>query len=190
VLGAARTLFEKYGTLAAMPKKDRQGVGGFIESADMPWGWFGSMWGAGTFKNLINEQPEKLSEALDQIPFSGPVQPSDYEAFVSRYKAAFPRKNDQPTRHGLATATRLLAMKRPDYFVCLDRANKVGLSDAFGIKINNHDYDAYWDSVIERICESKWWNSRRPKDNYARQVWDGRTAFLDAIYYVSAEGIG
>ncbi len=44
-------------------------------------------------------------------------------------------------------------MKRPDYFVCLDKANKVGLCDAFGITIKNHDYDAYWDTIIARVCE-------------------------------------
>ena len=141
------------------------------------------MKGAGVFKNLVNETPARLSGALDEIPLEGPVQRDHYEAFISRYKAAFPKKNGQPIRHGLATATRLLAMKRPDYFVCLDKANKVGLSQAFGITIKHQDYDAYWDSIIERISESKWWNSRRPGTKLARQVWDGRAAFLDAIFY-------
>jgi hypothetical protein len=184
VLAAARSLFEKHGSLAAMPLKERQGIAGFAAPGDIPWGWFGSMRGAGTFKNLVNERSNGLSTALDQIPPIGPVQRADYQAFVAHYKRAFPEKNGQPTRHGLATATRLLAMKRPDYFVCFDKANSAGLSRAFGIAINHHDYDAYWDSIIERICESKWWNSRRPKTANERQVWEGRTAFLDAIYYV------
>lgn len=188
VLAAARALFEEHGSLVAMPIEARQGVGGFAETADTPWGWFGSMRGAGTFKNLVNESPQHLSDALDFIPLTGPVQRGDYQAFIDAYQAAFPKKDRRPTRHGLATATRLLAMKRPDYFVCFDRANKAGLSKAFGITINHHDYDAYWDSVVERICESKWWNSRRPKATAAGQVWDGRTAFLDAIYYVPVEG--
>jgi hypothetical protein len=55
---------------------------------------------------------------LDEIPLNGPVQRDDYEAFIGRYKAAFPIKNGQPYKHGLGTATRLLAMQRPDYFVC------------------------------------------------------------------------
>jgi hypothetical protein len=80
---------------------------------------------------------------LDWTPLGGPVQRGDYEAFIRGYKAAFPKRNGQPFRHGLATATRLLAMKRPDYFVCLDKANQPGLSREFGIAINHHDYDAY-----------------------------------------------
>ena len=183
VLSAARTLFEEHGSLATMPREDRQGVGGFFFTSDTPWGWFGSMRGAGIFKNLINEHPEGLSNALDEIPLEGPVRRDDYEAFIDQYKAAYPQRNGQPSRAGLATATRLLAMKRPDYFVCLDTANRVGLSGAFGITINNHDYDAYWDSIIEHICEGKWWNCRRPRRNIEGQVWDGRAAFLDAIYY-------
>jgi HKD family nuclease len=183
VLSAARTLFEKHGSLAAMPIEDRQGVGGFFYTSDTPWGWFGGMGGAGIFKNLINEHPQGLSNALDEIPLEGPVQRGDYKAFIDQYIAAYPQINGKPTRHGLATATRLLAMKRPDYFVCLDKANRAGLSEAFGITINNHDYDAYWDSIIERICEAKWWNCGRPRRNIEAQVWDGRAAFLDAIYY-------
>jgi HKD family nuclease len=183
VLNAARVLFEEHGSLEKMPRVDRQGIGGFTESSDTRWGWFGSMKGAGIFKNLINEHQEGFSNALDEIPLEGFVRRGDYKAFIDQYIAAYPQKNGQPTGHGLATATRLLAMKRPDYFVCLDKANRTGLSAAIGLTINNHDYDTYWDSIIERICEAKWWNCRRPRRNIEGQVWDGRAAFLDAIYY-------
>jgi HKD family nuclease len=183
VLGDARTLFEEHGSLKHMSGEDRKGVGGFAEPNVTRWRWFGSMKGAGVFKNLINEQPARLSNSLDEIPLQGPVQRGDYEAFIDQYIATYPRKNGQPTQHGLATATRLLAMKRPDYFVCLDNANRAGLSAAFGVTINNHDYDPYWDSIIEPVCEAKWWTCRRPKRNIEGQVWDGRAAFLDAIYY-------
>jgi HKD family nuclease len=190
VLDAAQALFGKYGSLASMSLTDRQGIGGIVESEDMPWGWFGSMRGAGVFKNLINENPGDLSEALNEIPLHGAVRHHDYEAFVAAYKGAFPVKNSKPHRHGLGTATRLLAMKRPDYFVCLDRANKMGISAGFGITVSNHDYEAYWESIIERICEAKWWNSRRPNVPQERKVWDGRAAFLDALYYEPVERTG
>lgn len=184
VIDAAQKLFVRYRTLADMPLKDRQGIGGFVETEEMPWGWFGRMQGAGVFKRLINQDPKELSNALDDIPLRGAVRREDYEAFIEGYKGAFPVKNGEPHRHGLGTATRLLAMKRPDYFVCLDSANRKKLSEAFGIKIiNNHDYAAYWDSIVERLCEAKWWNSRRPKSGEERDVWDGRAAFLDALYY-------
>jgi hypothetical protein len=86
------------------------------------------------------------------------------------------QRGKTPTRH---EAPRLLCVPR--------QSNKTGLSGPFGITINHHDYDAYWDSIIERICESKWWNWRRPKAHREGQVWDGQAAFLDAIYYVPVD---
>lgn len=186
VLSSARALFDEHKSLAKMPPQDRKGIAGYVDTADTPWGWFGSMKGAGEFKKLIKNNSLRLSEALDQIPLTGPVRNTDYRAFIDGYLTAFPKKHGKPTRHGLATATRLLAMKRPDYFVCFDSANRLGLSKAFGTTINHHDYMAYWDSIVEPVCDSRWWNSAKPKREPASQVWDGRAAFLDAIYYVPA----
>ena len=107
----------------------------------------------------------------------------DYVAYIDRFVRAFPFSDNQYKRHGLATATRLLAMKRPDYFVCLDNANREKLLGSFGVKIANQDYEGYWDKVIERIQLSTWWNARRPTEATAGQIWDGRAAMLDAIYY-------
>ena len=183
VLQKARSLFRKHGSLAAMASPDRKGIAGFLESGDVPWGWFGSMKGAGVFKSLVNKNPAGLSAALDEIPMEGPVTKNDYDAFLKEYLRAFPKVDGHPSRHGLGTATRLLAMKRPDYFVCLDRANRKGLSEAFGVTLNHHDYEDYWQAVIERILLSTWWNARRPSGGEAAGVWDGRAAFLDAIYY-------
>jgi HKD family nuclease len=183
VLGEARKLFETHGSLGQMTPNDRKGVGGFAQPRGTPWRWFGSMIGAGVFKKLINRDPHGLSNALDEIPLRGPVQREHYRAYIKKYIAVFPQKDGQPTGHGLATATRLLSMKRPDYFVCLDNANKSGLLGTFGVAVGRHDYDAYWDSIIEWVCETRWWNCRRPERNSEARVWDGRTAFLDAIYY-------
>jgi len=185
VLDAAQELFRTKKSLADMNEEDRKGIGGFKDTEEIPWGWFGSMKGAGVFKNLVNQNPATLSHALDQIPIIGPVQREKYAAFVDLYKSAFPLNNDgKPYRHGLATASRLLAMKRPDYFVCLDSANRIGISEAFGIKLENHDYDLYWDGITEMLCEAKWWNAECPNDKIDRKVWEGRAAFLDSIFYL------
>jgi HKD family nuclease len=183
VLDAARGLFQKYESFAEMPIEDRQGIAGFREDGDVPWGWFGSMRGAGVFKNIVNQSPSGLSDALDQVPLDGRVTRDDYLEFVDRFVRAFPIKDGKPTRHGLGTATRLLAMKRPDYFVCLDGANRRRLLDDFDINVVLHDYDGYWDKIVERLKLATWWNSRRPREKIAGRVWDGRAAMLDAIYY-------
>ncbi len=71
----------------------------------------------------------------------------------------------------------------PFYFVCFDAANRHGLCEAFGIMLNGHDYEGYWDSIVERILISQWWSSPRPKEPQEIKVWDGRAAFLDSLYY-------
>jgi hypothetical protein len=75
-------------------------------------------------------------------------------------------------------------MKRPDVFVCMDGRNQEELGKDFEIATPTRlTYEAYWDSVIERVQESVWWNSPRPVDALGAEVWDARAAFLDAIYY-------
>lgn len=181
VLEESRRLFELRGNLSSMSREERRGVAGFAREDDVHWGWFGSMRGAGTFKNRVNENDPNLSRALDGIPLSGEVTREHYTGFVDAYVKAFA----EGQQHGLGTATRLLAMKRPDYFVCVDQANKRGLCKAFGISLlMSHDFERYWDSVIERILISQWWNSPRPKEAQAVKVWEGRSAFLDSCYYV------
>jgi hypothetical protein len=157
VLEEARRLFETKGSLSQMSKADRQGIGGFAPDDDVPWGWFGSMFGAGVFKKLVNANSPGLSQALDAIPMRGEVRRDEYLRFIDSYVGAYPGRR----RHGLATATRLLAMKRPDYFVCFDAGNRDGLCKAFGISIGHHDYERYWDSSFSALVCSRE-NPERP----------------------------
>jgi hypothetical protein len=137
------------------------------------------MFAAGVFKKLMNGNSLGLSRALDAIPVRGEVRRDEYFRFINAYMGAYP----EGKRHGLATATRLLAMKRPDYFVCFDSENRDGLCEAFSVKLGHHDYERYWDSVIERILISQWWTSPQPSGKRGKAIWDGRAAFLDSLYY-------
>jgi hypothetical protein len=62
-----QTLFAQFGRLAKMPANDRQFVGGTTREG----GWFGSMRGAGYFKQRLNDDPASLDAALDYIPLRG-----------------------------------------------------------------------------------------------------------------------
>ena len=179
VLSEAQRLFNTKGSLSQMTAPERQGIAGFALNVDVPWGWFGSMFPAGKFKKLVNANNPNLSHALDAIPLRGEVRREHYAQFIIAFVAAFPLRKG----HGLGTATRLLAMKRPDYFVCFDSQNRAGLCKAFGIKLGHHHYERYWDSVIERIQISQWWTALRPRGARAGAIWDGRAAFLDSLYY-------
>jgi HKD family nuclease len=154
------------------PKEDGR------QSDDTEWGLFGSMSGAGVFKSLVKRAPDGLSAALDCIPATGPVAREDYDAFVAEFERAF-----RGRRSGIATGTRLLAMKRPDTFVCVDVKNRSGLCGDLGVAPTTLGLDGYWDSIVAPLQDSLWWNEPRPSSAAERRVWEGRVAFLDAVYY-------
>lgn len=158
----------------------RKTIAGLPNGIDERWGWFGSMKGAGYYHQAVNENNLHLSQALDNIPLFGQVSKQDYDAYLTEFMKAFPNG-----RHGVGVASRLLALKRPDYFVCIDSKNKKRLCQDFGIPQAGLDYQRYWGDVIERILDSVWWNEPRPSNAEELAVWDGRAAMLDAIFYES-----
>lgn len=79
------------------------------------------------------------------------VTQPEFDRYVAILRTAFDNV-------GVATATRLLAFKRPDYFVCLDSKNRDKLCEAFEIP-KSVDLDDYWEKIVERITDSNWGNS-------------------------------
>lgn len=177
VIRGTRQLFADQTHFNQLDKSGRLRIAGLIEEADVDYLLFGSMQGAGKFWKTINENDEIISLALDLIPAVGAISRDMYLGYIEQYKKAFPQG-----RHGVGTATRLLAMKRPDTFVCLDDRNKSGLCGAFNIS-RNVDYESYWDSIVARILEATWWNSPPPRSGIEREIWTARAAFLDSIYF-------
>ena len=144
------------------------------------------MRGAGVFKIRVSDKTKGgdtdkyLSAALDCIPPLGVVTQDDYERFVVRFRKAF----IGAARQGqIASASRLLAMKRPDYFVCIDKENRLALSQDLGVAASALDFGTYWERVVEPVMTATWWQSLRPSGAEGH-IWDGRAAMLDALYYV------
>jgi hypothetical protein len=185
VLRSAREAFEKYPDFAAIPLDVRRGIAGFNEVTPPDWLWFGSMKGAGRFKNLVRESPHGISQALDSIPLTGALTHDDYEEFCRKFCRAFPVVGRQPKGAGVAVASRLLAMKRPDIFVCYDTKNRVRLKTMLGLtgNLGPRDFDRYWDEVVLGIRASEWWQTRQPSDRVERSIWENRAALLDSLCY-------
>ncbi|MFH0270575.1 restriction endonuclease PLD domain-containing protein [Vibrio jasicida] len=177
VLRLINQYFTEHHSFSNFTELQRKQVAGITTDSEVNWKWFGSMVGAGKFKNRINTNNEYISEALEQIPLIGPVGEADYKRFVDWFKLAFPDGGA-----GIAIASRLLAMKRPDYFVCLDSQNRTELCKDFGIPANV-SFETYWPNIIARILDSVWWSAPRPTDTKERQAWEGRAAMIDAIFY-------
>ena len=84
----------------------------------------GSMKGAGYFKERLNTAAASLDAALHHIPHAGAVSKRAFDDFAANY---------QWKRSGVGTASRLMAMKRPDLFLCVDAKNRTGIAKAFGV---------------------------------------------------------
>ena len=175
VLEEARRLFTVHTHFNDMSDEARRGIAGFGRTEQLDWLWFGSMKGAGYFKQAINDNNPQISAALDEIPLTGEVTQDHFDRYLSIFRNAFEKS-------GIATATRLLAMKRPDYFVCLDSKNRDKLCEEFEIA-KGVDLDGYWEKVVERLTDSNWWNSPEPQDALEKRIWKCRAAFLDVRFY-------
>lgn len=185
VLTKARALFATGIPYAKWSEDDRKLVAGTLgrkksQQPGVDYGLFGSMGANGTFANLVIEAPTGLSDALDFIPLMGTVTQDDYDRYCKAFIAAF----DQNGRVGrLPTATRLLAMKRPDAFVCINSANLKDLCENFGVSPSTTDMESYWQRIIGPMHGDAWWRHPQPSNAADAEIWLGRAALLDAIYY-------
>jgi len=183
LLETANGYFKTHSAFKEMDDERRKQIAGTRKfnrdksKVNFDWAWFGSMAGAGFFKQQINQNNENISKALDYIPLNGSVSEQNYLDFIDSFKKAFSSGGD-----GIATATRLLSMKRPDVFICLDNQNKKNLCEDFGIK-QSVTYEEYWTEIIARIQDSIWWQSEKPKNTKESKAWHGRVAMLDVIIY-------
>jgi hypothetical protein len=178
VIRALRELFARTAHFRDLDYAERRKIAGLVKNANPDFLLFGSMQAVGLFKRAIKDNNEGISLALDEIPLNGDVSRDQYQSFTNRFLTAFKRS-------GMALASRLLAMKRPDAFVCVNRENREGLFQAFRLT-PRRDAEAYWE-LIERVRTCPWWKAPPPPAGDEREVWRARTAFLDALFYT---GVG
>lgn len=189
ILGRTRRLLE--GTsFDGLETIERRAIAGMVdrEQAEparlgpLDWKLFGSMLGAGEFQKRINLNNPHISAALEHIPPQGEVTKDQFDLYCEEFRRAFQGADRQPL---VASITRLLALKRPDYFVCLDTRNRAGLGKDIGFAHTTLDVSQYWDVVVEPLTQTKWWRADRPqgRPGQSGQLWDGRIAMLDVMYY-------
>lgn len=182
LLNKANELFKTETPFNSFSPDVRRALAGFItetkevNAPGVDWRLFGSMKGAGTFKHAINNKI-KIGKALDAIPLEGTVTKQMFE----NYCKAFEGWNNP-----IACATRLLAIKRPDLFVCINSKNRAILSKLLGVPVSRLTLENYWEEVLQRIYGSAWYQDKShltkgiEKDTKRFQV-----AMLDSISYRS-----
>lgn len=169
---------------------ERRGVAGILGHAEAKknglgeydWGWFGWMQQALGLPGVIEKPETEISLALDCIPLGEEVTRDQYDEFVKIYKKAL---SPSPNGNPIATATRFLAMKRPDQFVCVTTANRKKLAHRLGYSWSTLTLDNYWDRIVEPVRQAPWYNAAAPKGTQKRALWSARVAMLDAICYAS-----
>lgn len=186
LIAIARRWFSGSPSFARLSPPQRKAVAGILgeyqkdgPDLDREWGWFGSMRGMGDFANRIEENDAELAAALDGIPRSGEVTRVQYDRYCASFRKAFARS---ARMGGVPTATRLLAMKRPDTFLCLCAPNRVAASNALGFARTTLSLDNYWERVVEPIRLSAWYNAEKPTGGDG-ELWEARVAMLDALFY-------
>ncbi|MCF6110824.1 phospholipase D family protein [Mesorhizobium muleiense] len=186
LLRVAQEWFASVKSFADLSAGQRKAIAGLIGERqktsldlDRDWGWFGSMRGMGDFANRIDENDRHLARALDSVPQKGGVTRDHFRKFVKHFQRAF----ENSTRMGgVPTASRLLAMKRPDIFICICKPNIVEAAARMGFSRTTLGLDDYWDKVIEVLKLAEWYNTDKP-DNAEGEIWENRAAMLDAILY-------
>lgn len=182
VIEIAKELFQSVSHFKELDDNERKFIAGLpsnlkhTTSGAEDWAFFGSMKGAGKFSKLINENSNLISKALDEIPLYGTITKTYYDRFLEYFQSALPGNY-------LATSTRLLAMKRPDVFVCYDSKNNDALCRDFEINKNGMNHERYWNDIILRINDSEWYQKPAPTNEMERKISLSRSAFLDSLYY-------
>jgi len=181
LLDAVNQSFANNPSMSDMSQDERHMIAGIRNNFNDYTGLFGSMDRAASAHNWakhIDDKKQLLSDALDMIPSFGTIDKNSFQQYSKVFREATGYKN------AVGTFTRLLAMKRPDIFVCLTDTNKQALCQDFGISRSTMTYEKYWDEIIERLTQSVWWNAPQPQEAFNLKVWNSRSALLDAIYYV------
>jgi hypothetical protein len=186
VIGIAASLFSQYSHFRDIPEEKRKFIAGlptpYNSEEDPLWAYFGSMKGAGLYANKIIENDLYISRALDEIPLIGQITKKHYDNFIRYYSKAL-------GGNYIATATRLLSMKRPDVFICFDSKNRKEMCADFDTPYSTMTYENYWENIILRIMDSDWWLNPAPgsKNKIEQKISNARAAFLDSIYYEGFE---
>ncbi len=174
-----RTQFEGTPRFEDMHVDVRAMIAGLPNGRTKNQGYFGSMRGDGYFHSAVKTAPAGISAALDCIPLNGPVTRQHYDRFVELFAPAVAGERQRP-----GVASRLLAMKRPDFFVCISKRNRTALAADFSIAAGRIDFNMYWSAIAERIRDARWWSQPRPAAGQELDIWLGRAAMLDAVFYV------
>ena len=90
---------------------------------------------------------------------------------------------------GEGIATRLLTLARPDRFVSLNKASRVGLADFFGFAPSTLGRPQNYRRLLTKIYNQEWYRAPAPRDEHERIISWMRTALLDSFVYAAQDSV-
>jgi hypothetical protein len=145
--------------------------------------YFGTTSSVGNFSKLMLRSPARIDRALNNIPLGRgqAVSRTAFWAYINAFRR-LARTLPRP-RPSIACWSRLLAMKRPDSFLCVNGRNLPQISRAFDLRADETETpEGYW-RLHEQIWTLPWCRSTPPQSSRMRSIWNARVALLDAFYY-------
>lgn len=182
MLELIRAIFSEHGSLYRMSEDERRLICGNPNELNLPgsemYAHFGRS-GKGQFMNKVINGNRVISDALDLIPLTGIITETDYRRFIHKFLS-----EGETTKGWVSSASRLLAVKRPDVFYCITDGNRDGFCSDFNIsKSSTKDVNNYWKLVIQRIHDSNWYNNPTPQNDFELKLQNVKAAMLDMLYY-------
>ena len=153
------------------------------------WGLLGSLGGAGQVASVF--KPERM-------PDVGPVraqirhQVGQVLNATGNEIARNAHRAMQAIRmidgFGVAAATRLLTLARPDCLVSVNGQSAAGLGALSGLPKTRDSLAVNYVELLNWVYEQPWFNARQPDDPLERTIWNSRVALLDAFVYEGING--
>lgn len=154
------------------------------------WGLFGSMQAEASFRSTVLKNWKPLHDFYQKLPSQGYIGRQTAKQFIDVVENHININfgNQYNKKNHLSAASRLLAMKRPDLFFCVNGANCSRLANDLGMTVAGKrgikTIDGYLDAV-EILQQSTWGSTSLPTAGTKNEIrcWEGRIAMIDALYY-------
>ena len=166
------TVFERY-LIGGI--EDSQTVKNYRFSTQL----LGSMHGFASFKKVLNQDPSGVDKLLRIIPANGAIDGWHFMQFVDAYHALFAENGFKQTH--LFPATRLLTMKRPDYFIALNQQSSDTICELLDIKpLKKQDFQRYLDEIILPFKQTIWFKAEQPSATHL-PIYRARMALFERL---------
>jgi hypothetical protein len=164
--------------------RERTMLLGLSDGAEGKWNLLGTLAQAGRVRGVFNHSNEdgkqrilgRVRSAVEQV-----INAPDDDFPDAGVKALELIRRESRFGHG--TATRLLALARPDRLVSVNAESSPGLATAFGLKPGPLGNPRNYGLLLEQLYAAPWYGDRPGRNKRERQLWNMRAALIDCFVY-------